>query len=574
MRVLIFLLISLPLTVNCQFAKSALIIGNSKYKDSPLANPVNDANDLSRVLEGFGFKVFKSVNATKTDIRKAIINYGDYVNKNPGISLFYYAGHGIQDRGSNFIVPVDAKISRMWEIEDQCLNVNVVLRMMETYKNPVNIIILDACRNNPYKNQFRNIENGLASPQYNLIGSIIAYSTAPGMVASDGDGRNGLYTKELIEVLKIPGLTIEEVFKQVRVRVSQKSNNEQIPWENSSLMGDYYFQNDSLNVVKPKELAEPESLESFSNPIENEITYRRAHVQTEKLNTILSLFEVFEKNKSDLTLSPLKAIPNVEIQDFGTENSDNILFSRKITLKDKADWYTRELIRFESLQFETGRYIIPENSYTELDEIIRHLDTIRYTKLIVEGHTFYQGDPKMNMKLSKKRAKEVADYLVEKGINNRKVKHIGYGGTNPIHFSSINDPKNRRVELRIINEPLKLAFFFNNLESENEVIDKYTKVLKKYEFSSRVSKGVYPNEIYKMFNVFKRAKYDSENDILLIILVSEAKYIENGDLLLKYNDCFYDDPSTCISIQDIKNRIDKIPYFKNVVLITAVKTID
>lgn len=221
--------------------RTALVIGNSNYAKARLKNPVNDAKLLKSELQKAGFKVFVHTDSDLSSMKESIREFGDELRKNPGVGLFYYAGHGLQRNGSNYLVPVDANIQRAYEIEDECLRADLVLRMMETYENPLNIVILDACRNNPYVSEFRSFDRGLAQPQTAPTGSIIAFATAPGKTASDGEGSNGLYTGQLVQVIKTPGLTIEEVFKQVRIRVGDISNKKQIPWENSSLTGDFYF---------------------------------------------------------------------------------------------------------------------------------------------------------------------------------------------------------------------------------------------------------------------------------------------------------------------------------------------
>lgn len=221
--------------------KYALVVGNSDYSDMPLKNPVNDANAISNELEGLGFEVIKVINADRVAFKNAIREFNAKLSKNPGVGLFYYAGHGLQMNGINYLVPVNADIQEEYEIEDECIPADLVLKMLSYNENPMNIIILDACRNNPFARSFRSAERGLAQPQAAPTGSIVAFATAPGRTASDGGGVNGLYTQELIKAMKVPDLTIEEVFKQVRISVDKLSGGDQIPWENSSLMGDFYF---------------------------------------------------------------------------------------------------------------------------------------------------------------------------------------------------------------------------------------------------------------------------------------------------------------------------------------------
>lgn len=221
--------------------KHALIIGNSSYKESPLRNPANDAKAIAAELKALNFTVLSYTNLDKAGMKTAIRDFEARVAKNKGVAVFYYAGHGLQSNGSNWLVPIDAKIEKEYDIEDACVKADLVLKMLELNENPMNIVILDACRNNPYVSKTRSLSRGLAQPEEAPKGSILAFATAPGKTASDGDGSNGLYTQELIKALKKPGLSVEQIFKEVRVNVIKLSNNSQTPWENSSLLGDFYF---------------------------------------------------------------------------------------------------------------------------------------------------------------------------------------------------------------------------------------------------------------------------------------------------------------------------------------------
>jgi len=226
-------------STSVQESRIALIIGNSKYKILPLANPVNDANDMATALKKCNFKVMESINATRKEMRRLIRKFGEEINKG-AVGLFYYAGHGIQVDGENYLVPINAEVYTEREVEDECLKVSSVLRQMESAGNSLNIIILDACRDNPFGRSFRSRNMGLAKMDA-PTGSILAYSTAPGSIAADGVGRNGLYTSKLLKYIIEPNLPIERVFKKIRIDVVKASNGKQIPWESSSLMGDFYF---------------------------------------------------------------------------------------------------------------------------------------------------------------------------------------------------------------------------------------------------------------------------------------------------------------------------------------------
>jgi len=243
-RLLIILLFS-PCLLSAQEdytnRKTALVIGNSAYPNAPLRNPKNDAIAMTSTLEELGFEVLSYTDISRAEMRKAINEFGVKLTEKDGVGLFYYAGHGLQYQGKNYLVPIDANIQQSYEIEDECVKADLVLRMMEQFKNPLNIVIMDACRNNPYTRSFRDMNQGLAKPDNAPVGSLIAFATAPGSVASDGEGDNGLYTQELLKAMKTPGYSLEQVFKEVRNNVLFATNDTQIPWENSSLRGDFFF---------------------------------------------------------------------------------------------------------------------------------------------------------------------------------------------------------------------------------------------------------------------------------------------------------------------------------------------
>lgn len=226
-------------------SRLALVIGNSNYKDSPLANPVNDAHAIAKTLQGLGFKVILRTNATQSQMRQAVREFGDHLHTHRGVGLFYFAGHGMQINNRNFLIPVGTDIRREYEVEDQSVDAGSVLSMMQSARARVNIVILDACRNNPFARSFRNSTVGLA-PMQAPAGTLLAYATAPGEVASDGTGENGLYTRHLLRIMHIPGLKIEDVFKNVRASVRQESGGRQTPWENTSLEGEFYF---NINIT-------------------------------------------------------------------------------------------------------------------------------------------------------------------------------------------------------------------------------------------------------------------------------------------------------------------------------------
>ena len=221
----------------------ALVIGNAAYKVNPLKNPVNDSNDMARSLRAVGFDVIEANNTTLAAMREATRRFADKL-VNSDVGLVYYSGHGVEVKGKNYLIPVNADIKREYEVVDQAFDASQFLEMMDSIRGPnnkrVNILLVDACRNNELQKSWRSTSNGLARMDA-PGGTFISFATAPGRVAADGVGRNSPYTKHLLQALKQPNMPIEQVFKVVRRNVMDETKGEQIPWDNSSLVGDFFF---------------------------------------------------------------------------------------------------------------------------------------------------------------------------------------------------------------------------------------------------------------------------------------------------------------------------------------------
>lgn len=224
--------------------RSALVIGNSNYLNvGKLNNPKNDANDIESVLYKLDFDVTKILDATLIDIQYAINNFLKELDEY-AVGLLFYAGHGMQIDGKNYIVPVDSELSNKSKTIVSCYCLNSFLDGVSSYKGKTIICILDACRNNPFA-AGRGILTGFAPFSNPPKGTIIAYSTSADCTAFDGQSSNGLYTQVLKDAMLIPNLKIEDMFKSVRNKVTEISireyNEEQLSWEYSSLVGDFYF---------------------------------------------------------------------------------------------------------------------------------------------------------------------------------------------------------------------------------------------------------------------------------------------------------------------------------------------
>lgn len=231
----------------------ALVIGNGAYQTiGKLKNPANDARAMAAELQKLGFEVTSATDADQRTIKRLVREFGEKLRTTGAAGLFYYAGHGVQLNSKNYLIPVEIDVASEADVEDQAVNVQYVLDWMNAAQNGLNIVILDACRNNPFTRSIRSAADGLAQVDA-PTGTLIAYATAPGRVASDGAGENGLYTEELLKQMRVAGLNEGDLFKNVRAAVVRKTKgtkNEQVPWEASSLIGTFYF-NPVAAAVRP-----------------------------------------------------------------------------------------------------------------------------------------------------------------------------------------------------------------------------------------------------------------------------------------------------------------------------------
>ncbi len=210
-------------------AKRALVIGNAAYADAPLTNPGNDATDMTRLLEAMGYTVRTVRDGSREQMLQALREHAAALAPS-SLSLVYFAGHGVQFGGRNFLVPVDARPRRADDLLAQGVSVDEAIALVSRARPRFNVVILDACRDNP----FGDTGSGLA-PLDAPADTLIAFATAPGKVAADGSGRNGLYTSHLLRHLGAPAARVEEAFKRVRVGVLEDSSGAQLPWENTAL---------------------------------------------------------------------------------------------------------------------------------------------------------------------------------------------------------------------------------------------------------------------------------------------------------------------------------------------------
>jgi hypothetical protein len=221
--------------------KLALVVGNAAYRAVPaLRNAGNDSRAIANALGESGFEVTLVQDATRAAMLEAIDAYARALAARKGVGLFYYAGHGLQLQWRNYLLPVDARIAGAGEVAAQCVDMSGLLAGVRSAANPMNVIILDACRDNPFAGEARVEHKGLSQMDA-PTGTLLAYATAPGNTADDGEGANGLYTENLLREMRVREAKIEDVFKRVRLGVRRASGGRQVPWESTSLEEDFWF---------------------------------------------------------------------------------------------------------------------------------------------------------------------------------------------------------------------------------------------------------------------------------------------------------------------------------------------
>jgi uncharacterized caspase-like protein len=337
--------------------RRALVIGNSAYRVSPLKNPANDARAMSDALKAMGFEVTLALDLPRDAMLAAAREYTDSLAKAKPVGLFYYAGHGMQLAWRNYLLPVDATVGSMDEVRGRCLDVNTVIEGIARAANPMNLIVLDACRENPFGRDFRVEQKGLSQLDA-PAGTFLAYATSPGNVASDGAGANGLYTENLLREMRVPEAKIEDVFKRVRLGVRRTSNGAQVPWESTSLEDDFWF-------IPPKELKRLSDAE-----VEREFKEERAAWEKADAAADAALLEAY-----------LKRYPSGRYSEVAQANLDALLArqgeKRIEVVSSPANPYSQGYARADTA-YQVG------DSYT-----YNMLDL--YSKVVQETHTLEVG---------------------------------------------------------------------------------------------------------------------------------------------------------------------------------------
>ena len=355
----------------------ALVIGNSTYAQAPLVSPVKDARAMTANLQELGFHVINLENASAAQMTVALREFGDTLRTVGGVGLFYYAGHGVQLEGENYLVPINTDVQRLHEIKYQSLNLNQVLDELGEAQNRLNIVILDACRNNPFTRNTRSFQNGLAPINHTNTpsGTFIAFATGPGQVAIDGDD-NGLFTKHLLTNMTIPGLPIEQVFKRVRTGVMAETAGDQVPWENSSLTGDFYFM-PNVNSKTNSTLDMPASLPAMQELITQvPVTQVPILLANRPVEAKAPPTKLIKLSSDQLQLGPLFT-PAVSV-DTSTEQLLARASRQTTSAVNAPNTTLDELLSEAQYQFESGQVIKAQRS---LDEAFTHFQSANLDQL-------------------------------------------------------------------------------------------------------------------------------------------------------------------------------------------------
>jgi formylglycine-generating enzyme required for sulfatase activity len=363
------------MTVTTAFAEKriALVIGNSQYgaELGNLQNPVHDATDISKKLRKFGFQVTTLKNGTQRKMDEAISSFGQKIAEEGTIGLFYFAGHGIQVQGANYLIPIKSGITSEADVKYKAVNAGQVLSQMDLANNGLNLVILDACRNNPFARSFRSATRGLARMDA-PTGSLILYATKPGQVAQDGSGRNGVFTEQLLKSMSKTSLRVEDVFKQAAISVSRKTSKEQEPWMEGVLYGDFYFDpkgSQTVASIAPKQpiFTSSSSEDTFIKHMDqNDPAQMKLYLEQYPAGKLSALFKLKLKSKEVLehTLTIRSNVHGdtvfVNGKDYGSTRVDLKLKSGEHTIKIEKEGYNTFEKTIQLASNQTVRGILSE----------------------------------------------------------------------------------------------------------------------------------------------------------------------------------------------------------------------
>ncbi|MEA5032980.1 MAG: caspase family protein [Sphaerochaeta sp.] len=374
----------------------ALVIGNGAYQTmTRLANPVNDATDLAAELSEYGFSVELVTNATLGEMVGAVQRFVDIVGQSSGAeaALFYYAGHGVQFNGSNYLIPVNANIQASYELLDKSMGMDSVVRGLEQSGSNFNLIVLDACRDNPFFST-RGGDRGLSVMGTGGRGSMVVFATSPGDIAQDGIGRNSPFTGAFLEAMRVPGVEIRQLVTTVQRKVQEQTGGSQVPWVNLSYTGEFYFQTIEQQLKRSQE--ELAGLQDELAALEKEIAQREAAIkaagsveerrrlEAEQATTkALEIAKQIEAQRaSEMENQAREVLNSLAIQDALREEMDVRLSSQAEALSRQAEQRKAELEYLRMQQAETDQSLQARlGTIAQYNRAIQDIQ-MRYTQVI------------------------------------------------------------------------------------------------------------------------------------------------------------------------------------------------
>ena len=488
----------------------ALIMGNNSYSVLPaLNNAEKDARDVAASLRAGGWEVVDLYNATQRNMGRAIDKFEGLL-ATADAALFFYAGHGIQARSENWLVPIDANVEAEVDLEYEAISARKVLQAMKRADVPVNILILDACRDNPLKKRTRSASRGLAAPEVpsGLRGTAILFSAAPGEVAQDGpQGGNGVFTGALLKELSTPGRSLEEVFKATARQVAAVTNKGQSPWFNSSLSGDFYFTPKAAAPVAAAQTTAPTGSPGIS--ADTQAQFELAFWEAIKDSNDEASFQTYvtqypsgrftalanlkiqqlsAKKVAALTPQPSQAVRNsTPSADIGSIKPEDIKY---LDYRDE----TGEKIRLEVFDYKDGDFIFEDNTKIILGLIDTREISWNIYRISCSSDQKLLG--KSNIKIIDSHKEKIKDCIINKNKGIFNIEVDDSSGGNEIKWKiEINSSGGENPNIKIKREIID--FYASGYMSLGTAV--------KYIGTTVLSDVYYDSEL----NIFRKIKHES-----------------------------------------------------------------
>lgn len=426
----------------------ALVIGNAAYMHIPaLGNSTNDARSMAGILRKLGFQVVEVVDGSKTQIDQAVENLQTLLKGKQAVAMLYYAGHGLQLDWHNYMVPIDAKLTQSSDVPKQTVDIESVISSFKKATTRMNIIVLDACRDNPFEGKASG--KGLAQLDA-PVGTFLAFATAPGNVAEDGDASsgNGLFTQYLLQELQKPA-RIEDVFKRVRLQVRQKSQGRQIPWDSSSLEDDFSFNDGNKHTVNPDDLIKEAKAREEKLRIEVEVAKEKElQIAKEQALEKLRLVEAQRQREIEIQAQKQRDLEIAKQREIETQKLAEAQKIKDLHARQKAEAESKERARQLALVVEEEKKKAQEvekqrlKAEAEAKERERQLDIAAQQQKQIELLMLQAVEKAKSEEVQKIKEIELAKIQAAQEIKNRKESFEKQFEIQKSEWDKIKDSKN------------------------------------------------------------------------------------------------------------------------------------